>query len=62
MKIGMGIKPQQEQRTAHLVCMHGNPGDAAASLQAAGITDFLNLATGLAPLLQRAAQLTSETK
>jgi len=40
----------------------GNPGDAAASLQAAGITDFLNLATGLAPLLQRAAQLTSETK
>ena len=31
MKIGMGIKPQQEQRTAHLVCMHGNPGDAAQS-------------------------------
>jgi len=40
----------------------GNPGDAAAELKAAGITDFLNLATGLAPLLQRAAQLTSETK
>ena len=40
----------------------GNPGDAAAELQTAGITDFLNLATGLAPLLQRAAQLTSETK
>ena len=40
----------------------GNPGDAAASLHAAGVTDFLNLATGLAPLLQRAAQLTSETK
>ena len=39
----------------------GNPGDAAASLKAAGLTDFLNLATGLAPLLQLAAQLPSET-
>jgi methylmalonyl-CoA mutase len=47
---------------AHHLFAAGNPGDAAASLQAAGITDFLNLATGLAPLLQRAAQLTSETK
>lgn len=39
----------------------GNPGDAAAELKAAGLTDFLNLATGLAPLLQLAAQLPSET-
>ena len=39
----------------------GNPGEAAAELKAAGITDFLNLATGLAPLLQLAAQLPSET-
>lgn len=35
----------------------GNPGDAAADLKAAGITDFLNLATGLAPLLQHANAL-----
>jgi methylmalonyl-CoA mutase len=55
------IEAAKSAGASHLFAA-GNPGDAAASLQAAGITDFLNLATGLAPLLQRAAQLTSETK
>ncbi|NQW62749.1 MAG: hypothetical protein HQ461_07960 [Deltaproteobacteria bacterium] len=55
------IEAARSAGASHLFAA-GNPGDAAASLQAAGITDFLNLATGLAPLLQRAAQLTSETK
>lgn len=54
------IEAARSAGASHLFAA-GNPGDAAAELKAAGLTDFLNLATGLAPLLQLAAQLPSET-